>query len=115
MDMTALEETRYAGPQAGYRSLHDEVTVTGLEVQGQLPAWLRGSLLRNGPGLYEAGDRSVQHWFDGQAMLHRFTIGDGAVSYANRFLRTAPTKPRGRASSRSPSSQPIPAARSSNG
>ena len=28
----------------------------------------------------------MRHWFDGFAMLHRFGIADGEVSYANRFL-----------------------------
>ncbi len=30
----------------------------------------------------------MNHWFDGFAMLHRFGIADGEVSYANRFLQT---------------------------
>ena len=30
----------------------------------------------------------MRHWFDGLAMLHRFSFAGGAVSYANRFLRT---------------------------
>ena len=30
----------------------------------------------------------MRHWFDGLAMLHRFGIADGAVSYANRFLES---------------------------
>ena len=44
--------------------------------------------MRNGPANYEVGDRRVNHWFDGQAMLHRFGFADGHVSYANRFLQT---------------------------
>jgi carotenoid cleavage dioxygenase-like enzyme len=30
----------------------------------------------------------MNHWFDGLAMLHRFSISDGQVSYANKFLQT---------------------------
>jgi len=74
--------------EIGYRSLHEEVSVPGLPVEGRLPSWLTGTLLRNGPALFEDDQRPVRHWFDGQAMLHRFTISDGSVSYANRFLRT---------------------------
>src|SRR4051794_20695065 len=76
------------GPQAGYETLDSEVSLDGLPVEGSLPPWLAGSLLRNGPALFEDRERSVRHWFDGQAMLHRFTIKDGRVAYANRFLRT---------------------------
>ncbi len=56
---------------------------------GELPDWLTGSLIRNGPGTFQVGDRQrYRHWFDGLAMLHRFTINEGRVSYANRFLET---------------------------
>ncbi|MFD8072235.1 carotenoid oxygenase family protein [Streptomyces sp. NPDC059718] len=75
-----------SGHTTGLRSLTDEVTVPELPVRGRLPRWLDGVLLRNGPALFEAGERRYRHWFDGQAMLHRFAIEDGRVSYANRFL-----------------------------
>lgn len=74
--------------QLGTTSLSQETVIESLPVEGQLPLWLTGTLIRNGPARFEAGDRSVRHWFDGMAMLHRFTIADGRVSYANRFLRT---------------------------
>ncbi len=85
---TAAEETKLFGPQLGYHSLDSEVSLDSLPIEGELPSWLSGSLLRNGPALFEDQHRSVNHWFDGQAMLHRFTLADGRVSYANRFLRT---------------------------
>ncbi len=76
------------GPQAGYETLSSEVDLAHLPVEGAMPPWLKGSLLRNGPALFEDRERSVRHWFDGQAMLHRFAIEDGNVSYRNRLLRT---------------------------
>jgi carotenoid cleavage dioxygenase-like enzyme len=72
----------------GFTSLNAEIDVDNLPVQGTIPGWLRGTLTRNGPAHYEAGERSFRHWFDGQAMLHRFSVADGRVSYRNRFLRT---------------------------
>lgn len=76
----------------GFESLDesDEVKRESVDVQGTLPDWLNGVLLRNGPGMYENGGASVNHWFDGMAMLHRFEF-DGAedeVRYTSRFLRT---------------------------
>lgn len=65
-----------------------EVAIDDVAVRGELPPWLTGSLLRNGPGTFQVGERRYRHWFDGLAMLHRFTIRDGRVSYANRFLET---------------------------
>jgi beta,beta-carotene 9',10'-dioxygenase len=70
----------------GFRTLGEEVLPTALPVEGSFPVWLAGSLLRTGPAKFEAGPRSYNHWFDGLAMLHRFSFAGGAVTYANRFL-----------------------------
>lgn len=72
----------------GVRSLEREVADERLAVQGQLPPWLTGSLVRTGPARFEVGGRSVNHWFDGLAMLHRFGFAGGEVVYSNRFLRS---------------------------
>jgi carotenoid cleavage dioxygenase-like enzyme len=73
-------------PPLGFHSLTEEVD-TELAVEGSLPEWLSGTLVRNGPGAFELGGSSVDHWFDGLAMLTAFTFDDG-VHYRNRFLRT---------------------------
>ncbi len=72
----------------GFRSAAGEVTVAELPLEGTLPPWLSGSLLRTGPAKFEVGADRMRHWFDGHAMLHRFTIADGSVSYGNRFLES---------------------------
>jgi len=77
-------------PHPGFHSLHEEAA-TSIPVTGDLPEWLDGTLIRNGPGAFSFPDGSdVDHWFDGFAMLYRFTLDpDGdAVHYRNRFLRT---------------------------
>ncbi|MCC8249971.1 carotenoid oxygenase family protein [Saccharothrix luteola] len=75
------------GVRAGFESLDREVVVD-LEVRGELPPWLAGTLVRNGPAKFETGKGSFRHWFDGLAMLHRFGFADGAVTYRNRYLDT---------------------------
>jgi beta,beta-carotene 9',10'-dioxygenase len=70
----------------GFESLDEETSVTGLPVEGSLPEWLAGSLLRTGPAKWEVGERSMNHWFDGFAMLHRFSFAGGEVTYQSRFL-----------------------------
>ncbi|XP_022523373.2 carotenoid-cleaving dioxygenase, mitochondrial isoform X2 [Astyanax mexicanus] len=57
-------------------------------VKGTIPSWIRGSLLRNGPGKFEFGNQHFNHWFDGMALMHRFEIMDGQVTYRSRFLRS---------------------------
>jgi beta,beta-carotene 9',10'-dioxygenase len=76
------------GRELGFSTLEREVTIDRLALVGELPPWLAGSLLRTGPAKFEVGERSMRHWFDGLAMLHRFTIADGGISYANRFLQS---------------------------
>ena len=86
--MSTMARQSVASPQRGFESLEDETRIDGLPVRGKLPPWLAGSLIRTGPAKWEVGGRSMNHWFDGLAMLHRFSFADGAVSYANRFLET---------------------------
>ncbi|XP_061586213.1 beta-carotene 15, 15-dioxygenase 2, like [Cololabis saira] len=57
-------------------------------IKGTIPAWINGSLLRNGPGKFEFGEDRYTHWFDGMAMMHRFHIYEGNVTYSSRFLRS---------------------------
>jgi len=91
---------------SGFHSLHDEIEVDALPIEGSFPGWLQGTLLRNGPAQFEVGDDAYRHWFDGLAMLHAFQIdgngtsgngtsgngtsrdGGSRVSYRNRFLQS---------------------------
>jgi carotenoid cleavage dioxygenase-like enzyme len=72
----------------GFRSLDRELDDYRLPVEGSIPAWLGGRLVRNGPGKFEAGDDRVSHWFDGLAMLRSYSFADGEIRYTNRFLRS---------------------------
>lgn len=73
---------------AGFTTLREEISLDRLPVQGSVPTWLSGSLLRNGPAQFEVGQQHYRHWFDGLAMLHRFSFHEGEVSYANKFLQS---------------------------
>jgi carotenoid cleavage dioxygenase-like enzyme len=72
----------------GFTSLTSEVSDVSLDVRGDLPDWLQGTLLRNGPALFEVGSQRFRHWFDGLGMLHRFAFAGGAIRYSSRFLRS---------------------------
>ena len=80
--------TTTPGSAIGFSTLEQEVVVDELECSGELPSWLSGSLLRTGPAKFEIGEQRMRHWFDGLAMMHRFTITGGRVSYGNRFLES---------------------------
>jgi beta,beta-carotene 9',10'-dioxygenase len=59
-----------------------------LPVSGELPRWLKGQLLRNGPGRWKFDAREVSHWFDGMSLVHSFEIADGRVQYMSRFIES---------------------------
>ena len=85
-----IDATTTPGSALGFSTLEQEVVVVvdELQLSGELPSWLEGSLLRVGPAKFEVGEQRMRHWFDGLAMLYRFTITDGRVSYGNRFLES---------------------------
>uniref|UniRef100_A0A674PAN3 Uncharacterized protein n=1 Tax=Takifugu rubripes TaxID=31033 RepID=A0A674PAN3_TAKRU len=56
------------------------------DIVGQIPEWIDGNFLRNGPGKFEIGNQKFNHWFDGMALLHQFKIARGQVTYKSRFL-----------------------------
>jgi carlactone synthase/all-trans-10'-apo-beta-carotenal 13,14-cleaving dioxygenase len=56
-------------------------------VEGSVPSWLKGSYLRNGPGLFEVGERRLEHWFDGYGMLMRVKLdGDAPPLLTTQFV-----------------------------
>jgi carotenoid cleavage dioxygenase-like enzyme len=57
-----------------------------LEISGELPRELNGTLYRNGPN--PQFESPGAHWFVGDGMLHAFHLENGAVSYRNRWVRT---------------------------
>lgn len=59
-----------------------------LPVRGELPLWLAGQLLRNGPGRWKFDGGEVNHWFDGMSLVHSFEIEDGRVHYMNRYIES---------------------------
>lgn len=83
---TATTEAQQAAA-LGFADQPNEIVVASLPIEGEIPEWLTGSLLRNGPARWDLASGTVNHWFDGMAMLHRFAFSGGTVSYANKLLR----------------------------
>ncbi|MEV7376227.1 carotenoid oxygenase family protein [Streptomyces sp. NPDC090301] len=70
-----------------YTPAVDEITATGLTVEGSLPPELSGRLIRNShnpkPGV------TPTHWFKGSGMVHGIRLQDGRAEwYRNRWVRT---------------------------
>ncbi|MFE2728691.1 carotenoid oxygenase family protein [Kitasatospora sp. NPDC059327] len=70
-----------------YTPVADEITATGLTVEGRLPTELTGRLIRNShnpkPGV------TPTHWFKGSGMVHGIRLRDGRAEwYRNRWVHT---------------------------
>ncbi|MCF6274709.1 MAG: carotenoid oxygenase family protein [Robiginitomaculum sp.] len=57
-------------------------------VSGKMPKGLSGTFYRNGPALFERDGIRLEHWFDGDGMVHAYNIDDGNVSHTGRMVRT---------------------------
>lgn len=75
-----------SAPPPNMAPIDFECEVGPLPIKGELPAGLRGTLVRNGPN--PVAPEPKAHWFMGDGMLHAFRIADGQVSYRNRWVRT---------------------------
>ncbi len=74
--------------QRGYESQTQEATYEITEIEGSIPAELRGTLFRNGPGLLDIGGTPIKHPFDGDGMICAVTFNQGRAFFQNRFVRT---------------------------
>ena len=61
-------------------------------IAGSIPSWVSGSLYRNGSGLFHVGSDQYKHLFDGLAVVHKFTIHSGRVTYQNKLLESETLK-----------------------
>lgn len=72
-----------------YRTSPPETPVAEeLDVDGALPAGLRGTLYRNGPVRFEAGGFVARHPFDGDGMVSQYVLDEGRVRFRSRYVRT---------------------------
>jgi beta,beta-carotene 9',10'-dioxygenase len=72
----------------GFSSVDKEVQVDELPVRGEIPLWLKGTLIRTTPALYRLPKQQLSHWFDGFALLHKFQIQNRGIGYRSRFLKS---------------------------
>src|SRR5271155_3272168 len=72
-----------------FKSLNQQINQCELEVYGEIPNWLNGTLVRVGPAKFETKSELVDHLFDGFAMLHAFDFAQGKLTYTNKFLDTS--------------------------
>jgi carotenoid cleavage dioxygenase len=81
-----MSTSRYL--EGAFAPLHEEYTLTDLDVDGTIPDYLDGRYLRNGPNPIGEIDPELYHWFIGDGMVHGIRIRDGKAEwYRNRWVR----------------------------
>lgn len=59
-----------------------------LEIEGTIPADLRGTLYRNGPSIFSGHGRRVGHWFDGDGAVSGVRFAGGRAEGAVRVVQS---------------------------
>jgi len=72
-----------------FAPLDCEYDLDTLQITGELPRDLGGTLYRNGPNPQFSDPAGAGcHWFLGDGMVHAFRLEGGRASYRNRWVRT---------------------------
>ncbi len=69
--------------------VYDEVTISDMEVIGEIPTDISGNFLRVGPNPYYVPDTSRYHIFYGDGMIHGVHITNGTATYRNKFIQSS--------------------------
>ncbi len=76
--------------RAPFRRAADGERDLAATLEGSLPSWLAGDLLRTAPAVFQSGRWHARHWFDALGMLYRFRLQGGAeggsVTYRQRAM-----------------------------
>uniref|UniRef100_A0A8C5Q3D7 Carotenoid-cleaving dioxygenase, mitochondrial n=1 Tax=Leptobrachium leishanense TaxID=445787 RepID=A0A8C5Q3D7_9ANUR len=70
------------------QTIPDVPKPTQAQIKGHIPKWINGSILQVGAGKFEFGQDKYNSWFDGMALMSKFTVKDGSVTYSSRFLES---------------------------
>ncbi|KAJ6801198.1 putative carotenoid cleavage dioxygenase 8-like protein B, chloroplastic isoform X1 [Iris pallida] len=76
------------GKLGAWTSIRQERWEGELEVEGEIPLWLRGTYLRNGPGLWHIDDYEFRHLFDGYATVARLSFDEGRLVFGHRQVES---------------------------
>jgi len=81
----------FGGPDQPYlglaTSLPEEYDYAAV-VEGAIPSDLRGTLYRNGPGLFDRGGLRKRSLLDGDGLVQRFHFHEQGVQFRSRFVQT---------------------------
>lgn len=75
------------GLERAFASVPLERNGEPLQIEGDLPAFLRGTYYLNGPARFVQGDLRYRHWLDGDGMVCALRFGEDGPRLTARFAR----------------------------
>lgn len=94
----AFEQTESRLSWLAHRGTHFEGDWNPASIEGEIPADLRGTLYRIGPGSKNTQGTALQHFFDGDALVTSLQFNQGQVALKSRFVNTEERKKEAQAS-----------------
>jgi len=86
--LAAEEILPYQAFASSFDNVPEAFGPTHVNFDKPLPVGLSGTLYRNGPARMHRGDTSYQHWFDGDGMVHSFSLQNNTVTHTAKMVRT---------------------------
>lgn len=77
-----------SGHELMFASQREEANEEPMQVEGEIPDWLEGALLRTGPGVFDSPSLVAEHWFMGLAMMSRIDVSGGEARFSSQLLRS---------------------------
>src|SRR5882672_1548970 len=71
---------------APFRRSAEKQAAVPAKLEGTVPGWLRGEVVRTCPAVFETGNWHARHWFDGLGMIYAFRVGESGVDFRSRLL-----------------------------
>lgn len=78
--------TRSIESLSPFRHSAENLSSIPAKIEGSIPDWLRGEVIRTCPAIFDTSGWHAHHWFDGLAMIYAFRIGDAGVNFRSRLL-----------------------------
>lgn len=82
----SIDSTTSPFARTPFRWTRRDAGVLPTSVEGKLPDWLRGDLLRTAPALFDAGGFRAAHLFDGLGLIYGFSLTAEGVGFRQRLL-----------------------------
>src|SRR5882757_2577572 len=82
----AISPARSVETLSPFRRSPENQSAVPAKIEGTIPGWLRGKVVRTCPAVFETKGWRAQHWFDGLGMIYAFRIGDSAIDFRSRLL-----------------------------